>query len=183
MKTRQPLILTARIDDNDLAPFNRLRQEHFPAERNFLAAHVTMFHRLPGENLARMHDVLECLADVLPVIEAHVTGIRHLGMGVAYSLAGAQLQDARHQLRQSFIPWLGSQDMRAWKPHITIQNMASKASSDALFRNLSETFHPSSLRITGFDLWAYLGGPWRLEHTFPFASCGPAVSPRPEKSA
>jgi len=54
MKTLQPLILTAHIPDADLKPFNDLRQAHFPPERNFLQAHLTMFHRLPGEFLERV---------------------------------------------------------------------------------------------------------------------------------
>ena len=48
LKTRQPLILTAQIPETFLARFDRLRQIHFPPDRNFLRAHLTMFHRLPG---------------------------------------------------------------------------------------------------------------------------------------
>jgi hypothetical protein len=46
LKTRLPLILTARIGDSDLQPLDLLRQRYFPPDRNFLRAHLTMFHRL-----------------------------------------------------------------------------------------------------------------------------------------
>ena len=47
MKTRHPLVLTARVADKDIEPFDRLREAHFPPDRNVLGAHLTMFHRLP----------------------------------------------------------------------------------------------------------------------------------------
>jgi hypothetical protein len=39
-------ILTAEMDDDSFAWLNGLRRAHFPVERNFLPAHLTVFHRL-----------------------------------------------------------------------------------------------------------------------------------------
>lgn len=168
MKTRHPLIVTARIADKDLEPFDRLRQAHFPPERNFLRAHLTMFHRLPGEYEARIINTLICVAQSTYDITAEVSGIRHLGAGVAYSIASPALQQVRAALKAEFVPWLGSQDMQTWQPHITVQNKASKSRADELYRTLNEVFQPQRIDITGLDLWRYLGGPWRHMSHVPF---------------
>ena len=59
MKTRHPLILTARVAEKDIKQFDRLREAHFPPDRNVLRAHLTMFHRLPGEYSEKIIERLE----------------------------------------------------------------------------------------------------------------------------
>jgi 2'-5' RNA ligase len=163
VKTLQPLILTARICDSDLKPFDRLRQEHFPPDRNGLAAHLTMFHRLPGEYREQVVGHLVEVAAGHTPITADVIGLRHLGAGVAYTIASPQLQDIHARLRGAFMPWLGGQDMQKWQPHITIQNKATKLAADTLHAALKEKFRPHTIEIIGLDLWRYLDGPWQHE--------------------
>src|SRR5919112_1744177 len=43
-----PLILSAVLDAPVQQRLDALRRAHFPPERNHLAAHVTLFHHLPG---------------------------------------------------------------------------------------------------------------------------------------
>src|SRR4051794_5730118 len=43
-----PLIVTAQLDAGAQALLDGLRRAHFPPERNHLAAHLTLFHHLPG---------------------------------------------------------------------------------------------------------------------------------------
>jgi hypothetical protein len=50
----QPLILTLRMDERSQERFDRLRETHFPPERNYLRAHLTLFHKLPGEREAEI---------------------------------------------------------------------------------------------------------------------------------
>ncbi|MBB3945500.1 hypothetical protein GGQ73_001433 [Rhizobium skierniewicense] len=168
MKTNYPLIVTAHVADADLAPFAALRAQHFPPDRNFLHAHVTMFHRLPGEYIDAILEVLRTVAGSTGQIEASVNGVRHLGFGVAFTIDSAELQVARTQLKNHFSHWLNPQDTQPWRPHITVQNKVSKAAADTLFHELKHDFEPRQLRISGFDLWAYLGGPWRLEASLGF---------------
>jgi hypothetical protein len=132
MKTRHSLILTARIAEKDLEPFDRLRQAHFPPDSNFLRAHLTMFHRLPGEYEVRIVDALNRAAESVPSVTAEVSGVRHLGAGVAFVIASPALEAIRGALRSVFVSWLGSMDMQAWRPHITIQNMVTRAKADGL---------------------------------------------------
>ncbi|WP_262527186.1 2'-5' RNA ligase family protein [Agrobacterium tumefaciens] len=169
MKTRSPLIVTARIAESDLEPFDLLRKRHFPPDRNFLNAHLTMFYRLPGEHRDIILAALETITTEHDTMTADIIGVRHLGAGVAFSLESAPLAAARNELKSLFIQWLGSQDMQPWRPHITIQNRAPKAAADALYKDLRAGFCPRSIEIIGIDLWKYLDGPWELDAAFPFS--------------
>lgn len=169
MKTRQPLILTARISKDDLEPFSQLRRAYFPPDRNFLEAHLTMFHRLPGEYMARAVNTLEEVAAETAPITAEVTELRHLGAGVAFTIASPHLDHVHAKLRSAVISWLGGQDMQRWKPHITIQNNVSRFAADGLYHRLAADFRPWTIAIIGFDLWRYLDGPWAHQTTVLFS--------------
>jgi hypothetical protein len=170
LKTLHPLVLTARINEHDLQPFEQLRKQHFPPAGNFLRAHLTMFHRLPGEYIGPILAELERTAADHPVIAAEVAGIRHLGAGVAFTIADPELVRVHTKLRSAFMPWLGGQDMQKWQPHITVQNKVSRLLADNLHQQLSGVFETRTLMIEGMDLWRYLGGPWQLEQTVLFGS-------------
>jgi hypothetical protein len=88
-----------------------------------------------------------------------------LGAGVAFNIASPELMRIHAGLRSLSLPWLGGQDMQKWQPHITVQNKVSRSPADALHRNLLSEFEPRSILVEGVELWRYLGGPWRLEHT------------------
>lgn len=162
--------MTAQIPEHDLEPFDRLRQAHFPRERNFLSAHLTMFHRLPGEYIDRAVQILNKTASGKGEFFAEVSGIRHLGAGVAFAITSPELEHLRDALKTEFGNWLGPQDRQKWQPHITIQNRVSKTGADSLYRHLSEKFVPSQIRITGLELWRYLDGPWKAERAVPLTA-------------
>jgi hypothetical protein len=168
LKTRQPLIVTAQIAEKDLEQFDVLRKRHFPSDRNFLRAHLTMFHRLPGEHLEELLLHLARASSHSSAIPADVVGLRHLGGGVAFAIESPELQSTRSILKSAFAPWLNSQDMQRWQPHITIQNKASREAADTLCKELGESFRPHSIEITGLELWHYLGGPWKHEASLNF---------------
>jgi hypothetical protein len=170
LKARYPLIVTARAAEGDLEPFNVLRQKHFPPERNFLQAHLTMFHRLPGEYLDQVAEVLARVSTGTEEIVAEVSGVRHLGGGVAFTIVSLELHNVRAQLKTGFA--LGPQDMQKWQPHLTVQNKVSKAAADGLYGDLLATFRPTRLRLKGLDMWRYLNGPWQHVAAVPFPSAG-----------
>ncbi|MBJ7451959.1 MAG: 2'-5' RNA ligase family protein, partial [Blastococcus sp.] len=74
----EPLIVTLLLDDAAQGRFDRLRDQHFPSERNFLAAHVTLFHALPGEQFDAVRGDLAAAA-ARPAFDVDVTGVRFLG--------------------------------------------------------------------------------------------------------
>lgn len=106
--------------------------------------------------------LVEVAAGYTP-ITANISGLRHLGAGVAFKIASPDLQDIQAKLRLAFNPWLGGQDMQKWQPHITIQNKVSRIAADTLHAALVSEFRPHTIEIIGIDLWRYLGGPWQYE--------------------
>ena len=53
-----PLIVTAELGPEDFAWLNGLRRQHFPPERNQLAAHLTMFHAIPPSAESELRQIL-----------------------------------------------------------------------------------------------------------------------------
>ena len=44
-----PFVLTLEMDGESFAALDALRRRYYTPERNLVPAHVTLFHRLPGE--------------------------------------------------------------------------------------------------------------------------------------
>jgi 2'-5' RNA ligase len=161
------LVVTLLLEDEAQARFDRLRAEHFPAERNFLQAHVTLFHALPGEQLDAVRADLAAAAG-RPGFEVAVTGVRFLGRGVAYDLASAELDELRRGLADAWAPWLTPQDRQRHRAHVTVQNKVAPDVARQLHTRLSASFAPGTVTATGLGLWRYLGGPWEPVGAFPF---------------
>lgn len=163
----RPLVLTLALDPVAQDRFDALRRAHFPAERNHLQAHVTLFHALPGQQLPQ---VGQDLADVArrPAYDVEVVRVRSLGRGVAYDLRSPDLAAQRTELARRWQPWLTPQDARAHAPHVTVQNRVEPAVARALLARLQADFAPYAVRGTGLALWRYLGGPWEPLGVYPF---------------
>ena len=167
--TDAPLILTLALHADDQARFERLRTLHFPAGRNLIPAHVTLFHHLPGQEIDAIRDAIEARC-MIPPFPVAVSGLRFLGRGVAFALASAELTALRAGLAREWDGWLTPQDRQGYRPHVTIQNKASPETARALHANLQAAFTPFAVRAEGLDLWRYLGGPWDPQSRHPF--CG-----------
>jgi 2'-5' RNA ligase len=155
----EPLIVTLLLDDATQQRFDRLREQHFPPERNHLAAHVTLFHALPGEHLDAVRADLTEAAD-RPGFDVDVTGVRFLGRGVAYALESAEVAAVRGGLARAWRSWLTPQDAQRHAPHVTVQNKVAPAVARALHDRLRAEFVPWTVHARGLGLWRYLGGPW-----------------------
>jgi 2'-5' RNA ligase len=162
-----PVICTLLLDEESQARFDRLRAAHFPPERNFLAAHVTLFHALPGEDSDRLIADVQDAADRAP-FPVDVTGVRFLGRGVAYDLRSPALDGLRAQLADIWGPTLGAQDRSRFRPHVTVANKLPPESARSLHQRLQRDFVPATATATGLALWSYLDGPWALLHPAPF---------------
>ncbi len=162
-----PLIVTAELAKADLAWLDALRRHHYPAERNQLPAHLTMFHALPPslENEAR-HRLARAAAVRPP--RATVAGVMDLGGGVAFRIVSEDLDIVREDLADSFHGLLSAQDQGGWRPHVTIQNKVSTRQARALIDTLEAGFTPKPLGIRGLGLHRYLGGPWETLQVWPF---------------
>ncbi len=89
--TFAPLILTLKLDAESFAFFDALRQKHFPAERNFLKAHVTMFHHLPGVQKAKIEADLREVSAQHKSFELRFPKPRFLGRGTAFEIKSGEL--------------------------------------------------------------------------------------------
>jgi len=160
-------VVTLLLDDEAQAVFDRLRARHFPPERNHLAAHVTLFHALPGEQVDAVTAGLAAAAD-RDAFDVAVTGLRFLGRGVAYTLESPELAALRGGLAAAWQPWLTPQDRQKHAPHVTVQNKVGPAVARALHDQLAAGFEPYRVRARGLGLWRYLGGPWEPVTELPF---------------
>ena len=162
-----PLIVTAKLAPADLAWLDGLRRQHYPAERNRLAAHLTMFYALPPslEGEARHRLALAAKASPPP---AKVAGLMDLGGGVALRVVSDGLDRVRDELAEVFHGMLGAQDGGGWRPHVTIQNKVANRDARQLLETLQAGFQPCPLGIRGLGLHRYLGGPWETLRVWPF---------------
>lgn len=156
------------MDTESQAYFDGLRDAHFPPERNFLRAHVTLFHALPGERLAEIGEALGRMACGFGTLEGRVWRVRSLGRGVAFDVECPPLARLRAPLLDAGWAVTGQDAQRRWRPHITVQNKVDPEVARRTLAELAEPFIERPIRFTGLTLWEYLGGPWGLVGEFPF---------------
>lgn len=163
-----PIIITSEMGKADLAWANGLRRAHFPPERNYLDAHITLFHHLPPSNLAEIKSRLAALASDCPPPLAHITEVIMLGRGVAYRVESPELLSIRDELAAQFRGLLIPQDQARPRLHITIQNKVEPAVARTLHAQLSASFKPRPLAISGLAAHYYRGGQWEHIATWSF---------------
>jgi 2'-5' RNA ligase len=165
-----PLILSLRFDEDAFAFLDGQRRLYFPPERNFIPAHLTLFHHLPGGEIAGIASDLRRVAAGQGPIALAVTGLRSLGRGVAYTVEAPALASLRRELAGLWASRLTPQDRQGFRPHVTIQNKVTPAAAAALLARLQAGFTPFPATGTGLLLWHYRGGPWEPAGVFPFAA-------------
>ena len=158
---------TALLGTSDFAWLDGLRRQHFPPERNFLAAHLTLFHHLPPSVEAELRGMLAEEARA-SAPAARVSGVMSLGRGVAYRVESPDLAALRARLADRFSGLLTPQDAAPWRPHVTVQNKVTPEAARALLADLSAGFVPRSLAISGLACWWYRGGPWEAIARYSF---------------
>ena len=161
------LIVTAEMGDEEFAWLDSLRRRHYPADRNQLPAHLTMFHALPPSVEAELRGRLAAISSERPP-HAMIAGLMDLGGGVAFRIVSEELDRIRERIAIDLHGLLGAQDNGGWRPHVTIQNKVTPRASGALLSEMGSDFRPRPLSITGLGLHRYLGGPWERLATYPF---------------
>ena len=153
-----PLLLTLRLAEPAQSLFQALRSRHFPAARNVVPAHVSLFHALPGEARAEIQRLLGALQAERPAIQ--VEPPRSLGRGVAFPLASPELLALRASLAGSWSEWLTPQDRQRYAPHVTVQNKVTPEQARETLWRLRQGFVPWRTEGVELLLWRYLDGPW-----------------------
>jgi len=155
-----PFIVTAELPADLFAWANGLRQQHFPPERNFLTAHVTLFHALPpslGEEAKR---VVAGEAAAHAAVAARLSGVMDLGRGTALRIESDVMLAIRDRIAEHFHGALSAQDRHRPRLHVTVQNKVTTPVARALQGQLAATFEPRDFRFAGLALHIYRGGPW-----------------------
>ena len=168
MQLNKPIIMTAVMGKSDFSWANSLRKKYFPPERNFLSAHITLFHHLPPQALAEIKSALAEITGAYPAPEARLQRLIHLGRGVAYQLHSPDLLDMRMELAARFHGLLVAQDQQTPRLHITIQNKVEPAVAKELLTMLEAEFEPRPFIIHGLAIDYYMGGPWQRIQDYPF---------------
>jgi hypothetical protein len=154
------LIVTAELPGDLRSWAERLRGAHYPAERNQVPAHVTLFHALPPSCEAELRDALAAAARDHPPLPARLDGAMSLGGGTALKIASPAMLALRTALAGRLRGLLSPQDQPAPRLHVTVQNKVSDKAARALQAELAGMLEPRDFRFPGLALHRYLGGPW-----------------------
>jgi 2'-5' RNA ligase superfamily len=169
MTENAPIIVTATMGKADQGWANALRAAHFPAERNYLDAHITLFHHLPPAHLGEIKARLAAMARESAPPSAMLSDVMMLGRGVAYRVECPELQAMRDALAEGFTGLLTPQDQARPRLHITVQNKVEPAVAKALHVKLFADFRPRPFSITGLSAFYYRGGPWEAIQSWSFS--------------
>ena len=168
MIDRAPLILTAELPRDLHRWATELRRRHYPPERNFLDAHVTLFHALPP----RIEEELRCLLARIvgrsAPPPARLMGVMSLGQGTALRLESPALLELRAAIAEHFHGMLTAQDNHSPRLHITIQNKVTAREAKTLQSELAGVVSLRPFLVPGVALHRYRGGPWEAVRRFAF---------------
>lgn len=156
-----------------------LREAYFPPERNYLDAHLTLFHALPGAHLDDVQATLTREAAAIAPCALRFVGPYSLGAGVALRVRSPALEALRARLARAFAGFLTRQDQQTFRAHVTVQNKVSIGEARRTLQALEMAWNPDYVgEATGLSLHRYAGGPWDHVADFPFAATAEVASPR-----
>ena len=159
------LIVTAELPRDIQAWAERLRRAHYPAERNRVAAHVTLFRALPPSCEADLRGALAAAARDHAPLSAKLEGAISLGTGTALAIDSPAMLALRADLAERFHGLLTPPDLPHPRLHVTVQNKVSEREARALQAELARTLEPRDFRFAGL-LANIVGLPFLQRHAF-----------------
>lgn len=163
-----PLIVTAKMDADSFDYFNHLRQKYFPVARNFLSAHITLFHQLPSEQLIEIERTLKEVASRQYEFPLFFPKVKFFGQGSGIEVESTELISLQVKLANRWSDYLTAQDKLNFQPHITVQNKVPPEAARKSFEELKNIWETRRGKAIGLQLWNYQGGPWQLANEFSF---------------
>ncbi len=158
LSAQRPIIVTLQLNEARTAFFQSQRERYFPAHINYIGAHLTLFHNLPGERFDLILETIGRCCAARAAFDIGVSGVMRLGRGVAYEIQSDHLLELHTELAATFASWLTRQDKERFRPHITVQNKVPPHEADALYEHLKANFSSFTARAEGIQLWFYEGG-------------------------
>ena len=165
---KPPFIVTAALPPDIHAWADGLRKAHFPPERNFLRAHVTLFHSLLPSLFDELQTVLPGFAAEYAAPRAAITGLMNMGRGTAIAVESPQMLSIRQAIADRFHGTLTSQDQHKPRLHITVQNKVSPDDAKTLQRELEPQVERREFAFPALELHIYRGGPWEFVKRWAF---------------
>lgn len=163
-----PFIVTAALPPDIFGWANDLRQKHFPPERNFLDAHVTLFHSFSPSLFEELKTVLPRFAAGNAPPAARITGLMNMGRGTAIALRSEEMLSIREAIADHFQGSLTKQDQHKLRLHITVQNKVTAEAAKALQAELAGQVKARDFCFPALELHIYRGGPWEFVQRWPF---------------
>lgn len=136
------MILTLGIDSASFARLTPLRERHFPARRNLIPIHVSLFQQLPEDHLLQIMGDLADVARTLPLLPFDATGIMDLGGGAAIDIFCPPAGRLQADLRRRWSDILTPGDDRERRLRVTIQNKVPRAAGRATQERFRAGFRP-----------------------------------------
>jgi hypothetical protein len=164
----QPFIVTAELPRDLFAWVNGLRAAHFPRERNWLKAHVTLFHAFAPSLREELRAMLGALAGRYAAPACRLDGLMDLGGGTALRLHSPGMLEIRAEIAEHFHGALTAQDQHSPRLHITIQNKVEPAVARALQAELAPRLSPREFAFTGLGLHLYTNPHWEAQGVWSF---------------
>ena len=163
-----PFIVTAELPEDIFAWSNGLRTEHFPPERNWLKAHVTLFHSFAPSLREELPRFLARMAGEFAPPRAQLSGLMDLGGGTALAIHSPQMQAVRDMIAEHFWDMLTRQDQGGKRLHITIQNKVERRAALVLQEQLGPRLSPRDFTFTGLGLHLYRNPHWEAVGAWKF---------------
>lgn len=169
-------VLTLQTDKAHHRRMTELRNQYFPPKLNKLAAHLTLFHALPGSKLnSYIIPTIEDVTSKTSPFRVHAIKPFRLKYGIAISVAkenGAkQAQNVHHALQQSWLDenFLSDQDRGGMRAHYTILNKVdNQGEIDKAFNQVQSQFKGDFGVAEGLGLYRYDRGKWKFVRKFEF---------------
>jgi hypothetical protein len=160
MPPSAPFIVTAELPPEIFGWADGLRRAHYPAHRNKLEAHVTLFHSFAPSLREELRGVLSRTAGEYAPPPALLDGIMKLGGGTALAIESPGMLAIREQIAEHFHGALTAQDAHPPRLHITIQNKVSRQEASGLQKDLALLLQPREFTFRGLGLHLYRETHW-----------------------
>lgn len=167
-------VLTLLTDRAHHDRMTALRKRYFPPRINKLAAHLTLFHALPGSKLESsiVPTIQELAARTSPfTVRADSPFRMKKGFAVSVSEGGKQGGNIHKSLQR---PWkaegfLSDQDAGGARLHYTLMNKVDdELEVSSAYQELVESWQGDEGMVEGLALWRYERGYWKWVRKFDF---------------
>ena len=158
---RSPHLVLAVLPEAVQAQLDNLRRQHYPAERNRVPAHCTLFHAIPGMVASELGTLLATLTEQVSPPSARIDRVLDLDRGTALGVFSPDLVALREMIAERFFGLLTGGDAVPARLHVTIQNKVDRPAARALQRTLAASWLGIDTVVAGLAVHRIVDGTWQ----------------------